>query len=384
MSFSTARYRWLKVAVLLSGGHLLAGCAGSQQAVVPVVGDRSAAELVALFEDTDSNSRKTSAPPIPEQQFSPFTEDFLALPDRAFSPLATMDTSVDVYHWDVITGGIVGNVVTGVVEFRLKRPVAVAARGDYIYIVDAGLEAVLRYDQASGRISSVLDLKAAVKGGVADIYVTEDHAFYITDTDGGRVLQYDQRGRLTQVFSNHFNLTKPVAINVLAGGDLVVADGYFDHILQFDSAGELLATYGGRGEGAAQFINIMCMTTGPDGFYIGARVGRRVQSMSLQGDYNYSFEEARVVFPTAIVVDRNNRGYVADMMDNEIKVFDRGRMVATIGGAGAEPGKFMRITDMWLDERFLYIVDSLNARIQVARLVPEGLPGAVTEPIPRQ
>ncbi len=377
MPFSCTRYRWFKVA-LFSGALLLAGCAGPQRVAAPVVVDRSAAELVELFEETEPSSKVLPSTVPDEQQFVPFAEDFSELPDRAFSPLATLNASVEVYHWDVITGGDVGNAMTGVVDFRLKRPVAVAVQGDYIYIVDAGLEAVLRYDQRDGRLSSVLDLRAAVSGEVVDIYVAADQGFYITDTDGGRVLRYDRDGRLKQVFSNHFNLTKPVAVNVLESGDLVVADGYFDHILQFSSDGELLATYGGRGEGAAQFINMTSMSIGPDGFYAGARVGRRVQVLSLKGDYNYSFEEGRVIFPAAIVVDRNNRGYVADLMDNEIKVFDRGRMVGVIGGSGAGTGRFMRITDMWLDERFLYVVDSLNGRIQVARLVPEGFPGAAT------
>ena len=374
MSFSCTRYRWFKVA-FFSGALLLAGCAGSQRLVAPVVVDRSAAELVELFEDSESSSKNLPLSPSVGQQFVPFTEDFSELPDRAPPSLAALDTSVEVYHWDVITGGAVGNAVTGVVDFRLKRPVAVSVQGDYIYIVDAGLEAVLRYDQRDGRMSSVLDLRVAVSGEVADIYVAADHGFYITDTEGGRVLRYDSDGRLKQVFSNHFNLTKPVAVSVLEGGDLVVADGYFDHILQFNSDGELLATYGGRGEAAAQFINITSMSVGPDGFYAGARVGRRIQVLSFKGDYNYSFEEGRVIFPAAIVVDRNNRGYVADVMDNQIKVFDRGRMVGVIGGSGAGTGRFMRITDMWLDERFLYVVDSLNGRIQVARLVPEGFPG---------
>jgi hypothetical protein len=361
----------------------LFGCAGPQQASAPIVAeDRAAAELVELFGDADTSTPE-SVEPVAEPQLTPFTEEFDELPGVPFSPLAPMDAAVEVYHWDVISGGAVGNFITGVVEQRLRRPVAVAARGDYIYIVDAGLGELLRYDQVSGRLTSLLDLDAVVKGEVADIFVTKDHSFYITDTDGGRVLQYDQGGRLVQVFSNYFNLTKPVAVNVLESGDVVVADGHFDHLLHFSGAGELLATYGGRGVGAAQFLNITSMALGPDGFYVGARVGRRLQVMSLNGDYSYAFEEGRVVFPTAIAVDRNNRSYVADMMDNQIKVFDRGRLLATIGGAGAAPGKFMRITDMWLDERFLYIVDSLNGRIQVARLVPEGLPGVLIEPAVR-
>ncbi len=382
MSLSLARYSRFKVAVCLLGALQLFGCVGPRQAQTPVVvDDRAAAELAELFDDGESILPK--AVTEPEKQLTPFTDDFLDQPSVSLAPLAVVESSVEVYHWDVIAGGAIGNFITGTVGSRLQRPVAVAARGDYVYIVDLGLDAVLRYDQASGRLSSVLDLKVAVTGEVADIYVANDLSFYITDTDAGRVLQYDQSGQLVQVFSSYFNLTKPVAVNVLEGGDVIVADGHFDHLLHFNSAGQLLATYGGRGEGAAEFTNITSMALGPDGFYVGARVGRRVQVMSLNGDYSYSFENGRVVFPAAIVVDRNNRSYVADMMDNQIKVFDRGRLIATIGGAGTTPGKFMRVTDMWLDERFLYIADSLNARIQVARLVPEGVPGLVTEPFPR-
>jgi hypothetical protein len=362
------------------GALQLFGCAGPQRASTPVVAkDRAAAELVELFEDTGSAKPEKSSTET-EPQFAPFAEELPEAADVSFSPLPTLETKVEVYHWDVITGGAIGNFVTGVVDNRLKRPVAVAVRGAYIYIVDAGLEMVLRYDQATGRLSAVLDLKAAVTGEVADIYVANDLSFYITDTDGGRVLQYSQSGRLIQVFSNHFNLTKPVAVNVLESGDVLVADGHFDQILHFNSAGQLLATYGRRGEGAAEFLNITTMALGPDGFYVGARVGRHVQVLSLGGDYSYAFEDGRVIFPSAIVVDRNNRSYVADLMDNQIKVFDRGRLIATIGSAGTAPGKFMRVTDLWLDERFLYIVDSLNARIQVARLVPEGIPALTPEP----
>lgn len=381
MSFSTARISRLKVVACIVGALQLAGCAGPKQAAVPVVAkERSAAELVELFEDA-ATPKAEPAVPAEGGQVTPFTEELSELPDVSFSPLPAAETVVEVYHWDVVSGGAIGNFISGEVDAKLKRPVAVAVRANFIYIVDAGLDEVLRYDQVKGKLTSLLDLKAEVAGEVADIYVAKDMSFYITDTDGGRVLQYDPQGRLVRTFANHFNLTKPVSVKLLDSGDLVVADGHYDHILHFSPSGELLATYGGRGEGGAQFTNTTSMALGPDGFYVGARVGRRLQVVSLNGSYNYSFEEGRVIFPSAIVVDRNNRAYVADLMDNQIKVFDRGRMVATIGGSGAQLGKFMRVTDLWLDDRFLYVVDSLNARIQIARLVPEGVPSMVLDAV---
>jgi hypothetical protein len=113
------------------------------------------------------------------------------------------------------------------------------------------------------------------------------------------------------------------------------------------------------------------MAKGPDGFYIGSRMGRRVQVLSESGKYRYSFEEGKAVFPVAVVVDRDNRSFVADQMDGLIKVFDRGRLIATLGGVGTSEAQFKRITDLWLNDGFLYVADGLNGRIHVARLVPE-------------
>ncbi len=379
MSLSTPRYRWLKIAALFFGAVQLVGCAASKQFSPSVTEDSEAAELADLFDAGDSSADVASTDNESMAIIETVVEE---VPEGGeLLPLPVMETPLTVYDWSVISGGMVGNKLTGVAESAFKRPVAVAARSGYVFIVDEGLDAVLRYEQATGQLSSVLDLKAAVKGEVADIYVDKDFTFYLTDTDGSRVLRYDRSGRLMQVYSNRFNLTKPVAVRVLEGGDVVVADAYYDHILRFNSSGLLIAAYGGRGSEVAEFINITTMTLGPDGYYVGARVGRKVQVLSMNGQYNYSFEEGKVIFPAAIAVDRSNRSYVADYMDNQIKVFDRGRLVATIGRSGSAPGQFMRITDLWLDETSLYIVDSLNARIQVARLVPEPSDGFEFAPV---
>ncbi|MFC1747915.1 NHL repeat-containing protein [Pseudomonadota bacterium] len=377
MSFSSPRYRWLKVTAIILGLAQLTGCAGFTSFSSSSKDDRDAAELAELFDDSD---RAEDEAPVEDDSAAILESVIEEVPEseeEAMLPLPVLDAPLTVYDWEVISGGMVGNKLSGITDSTFKRPVAVAARSEYVYVVDEGLDAVLRYDQATGRITEILDLKSAVTGEVADIYVDKDFSFYITDTDGGRVLLYDRHGRLVRVFKDRFNLTKPVSVNVLDGGDVVVADGHFDHILRFTNAGKLIAAYGGRGSDVAQFTNITAMALGPDGFYVGARVGRKVQVLSMDGHYAYSFGEGQVIFPAAIVVDSGNKSYVADHMDHQIKVFDRGRLIATIGRAGSAPGQFMRVTDMWLDDTFLYIVDSLNARIQVARLAPAGAPNDI-------
>lgn len=294
--------------------------------------------------------------------------------------------NIRIFGWHVIDGVPIGNFFTGVAQHGFRRPVAVAVQGDYLYVVDEGADILYRFDLLAKRIEALLDLKAEVKGEVADIYVDKDFSFYLTDTDAGRVIHYDLDGRVLQVFRDHFNMVRPVAVTRLENGDVVVADGHYDHLLQFNSMGKLIAAYGGRGEGVAEFLNIMTMAKGPDGYYVGARVGRRLQVLGRDGGYRYAFEEGAVVFPASIAVDRNNRSYVADYMDNTIKVFDRGSLIGTIGRFGTGVGQFKRITDLWLDGHLLYIVDSLNGRIQVARLSPEPVvdsaPERMREPAP--
>ncbi len=382
MSFSLSRHSRLKVVVCLLGAAQLFGCATTEQTTAPVLSDdKAAAELADLFDDFAAEESDVAIGVVDD---AVITADQPLLGDESIDPLDQIaETQVEpvlkipqaaevqIFDWRVINGATLGNVFTGEELHRFKQPTAIAVQSEYLYIVDQGADALFRFDLVSERLETVLDLKAKVKGEVADIYVEKDFSFYLTDTEAGRVLHFDRHGSLLQVYRNHFNMVRPVAVTVLDDGSVVVADSHYDHLLHFNALGKLIATYGGRGEGVAEFLNIMTMAKGPDGFYVGARVGRRLQVIGNDGDYLYAFEEGAAVFPAAIAVDQDNRSYVADYMDNTIKVFDRGGLIGTMGGFGPAAGQFKRITDLWLDGGVLYIVDSLNGRIQAARVAPE-------------
>lgn len=291
-------------------------------------------------------------------------------------------------YWETIYGGLVGSsgaggkildVVTGGEFVALSRPTAIAMRDNWLYVVDMGLEMVVRIDRVSQRVERLLELKGVTKDEVADIYVAADRSFYLADTFGSRVLHFNANGRLLRSFQNKLNLVRPVAIGEnQTTGEILVADSEFDHVLLFGADGTLLAAVGGRGNEPGQFLNVTAMARGPDGFYVGARVGQRIQALSPAGDYLYSFPQGTVVFPMAMAADDDFRVFVGDYMDNSIKVYERGRFVASIGHTGVEPGLFKRITDLWVDRGFLYVADSLNSRIQVLRIA-EAAP-AVAEP----
>lgn len=276
-----------------------------------------------------------------------------------------------VVMWEEIEGGTEGNVVVGLDNVRFLRPVAVAARGNFIYVVDAGKNLLYRYSRDFGKLAILKDLNTIVAGEVTDLYVDRDLSFYITDTDGGRVLHFDREGNLVQVIEDRRNLARPVSIIIdEERGQILVADGFNDDVMIFNRLGVLQGAIGARGTDDGEFLNIQAMAEGPDGIYVACRLGNRIQVMSRDGDFIKSFEANTVTFPLAIVVDRDNRAFVGDYLDNTIKVYADGRLIDKLGGSGAGPGRFKRITDLWLDEGLLYVADSLNGRIQVARIMP--------------
>jgi DNA-binding beta-propeller fold protein YncE len=296
----------------------------------------------------------------------------------AAGPQQLTPTNAWLYPLETITGGLMGNDFAGNVKQRLQRPVAVAVRDHDVYIVDAGAEKLYRYDDFNKRMTELKDLRSVVTGDVPDIYVAADRSYYLADAGGRQVLHFDRDGRLVQTFKDTLNLARPVAVSVdETTGDVYVADGLFDHIMVFNSAGDPWRMMGDRGQGDGEFLNITAMTRGPDGVYVTARLGKRGQVLDQDtGKFRYAFDDDTVVFPIGIAVDNSDdRAYVSDFFDNSIKVFKHGHLLATVGGTGASPGRFKGIADVTIDSGFLYVADSLNGRIQVFRITA-GTPSA--------
>jgi DNA-binding beta-propeller fold protein YncE len=283
-----------------------------------------------------------------------------------------------LYPLETITGGVAGNALIGNEPRRLRRPTVVAVRDHDLYIVDADQELLILYDTFSKRMSVLKDLRGVTEGDVTDVYVAGDHSYYLADAVGRRVLRFDSNGRLLQTFQDPLNLGRPVATSVdETTGDVYVADGLFDHVLVFNSAGELWRMIGDRGQEDGEFLNITAMTRSQDEVYVTARLGKRGQVLGQErGQFRYAFDDDTLVFPNSIAVDLDGRAYVSDFFDNGIKIFEHGHLVATLGGTGASPGRFKGISDLALGNGFLYVADSLNGRVQVFRITAGAPPPA--------
>lgn len=287
--------------------------------------------------------------------------------DGATKPAQKKQQSL--YGWRDINGGFEGSGITGKRHVRFLRPVQVAARGNFVLIVDAGADLLYRYELARDQLTVVMDLKGVTAGEVSDIYLYPDHSFLLVDPDSARVLHFDRNGRYIRTFEDRLNLIRPVAVTYdEAMGRVLIADGSSDDILVFTTTGQLQGVIGARGVTEGRFLNITAITSGEDGIYATARLGHRVQLMGRDGSHIKTFQPDTVVFPLAVAVDRSHNTFVSDYLDNSIKVFRDGLFLESIAGSGAGPGRFKRISDLWYDAGFLYAVDSLNGRIQILRV----------------
>ncbi len=277
--------------------------------------------------------------------------------------------------WETIDGGILeGNRLTGLEYVRFERPVAVAVRAQWLYVADGDLDKLYRYDLGMRRLEQVLDLRTVSSADISDLYVASDFSYYIADPQGARVVHYSPAGTVIEEFSDPVNIGRPVAIHVdEARGWLYIADAFNDDVMVFNQAGGMIGVIGQRGDGPGRFRRITGLAVGSLGDYVATRFGtHRVQVFNPDGTYRTALQKDTVTFPRAIAADRYDRAFVADYLDDTIRVYDGTRLVETLGHHGAAPGQFKRITDLWLDGGRLFVADSLNGRIQILTLPASG------------
>ena len=245
-------------------------------------------------------------------------------------------------------------------------PTAVAVRGNYMYVVDGGRRQIFQYDLAQQTMTPFAEFFA---GAVSGITVGPDLSLYVADINARQVLHFSVDGRLLQTFGNSMEVARPVAVSLdEASGRIWVADSLYNHVVVFNSLGRVLSALQSR-----TGRSIEAMADGPDGLYLVDRLSRQVVVIGQDGADRYTLGSGTLKIPGVIAVDHFNRVFVSDSFDNTIKVYEHGRLVASVGGSGATPASFNRITSLWIEQNILYVTDSLNARIQTFRVALPGV-----------
>lgn len=275
-----------------------------------------------------------------------------------------------------ISGGLLapgaGQPASRYVNF--VQPTAVAARGNFVFLVDAGARRLYRYDRTTQRLVAFAGLSPSAGWG---LYAAPDMSLYVSEPAARRISHYGWDGRLINVFSDDANLGRPAAFAVDGGtGAVLVADALYHRIVAFNSLGRALYIIRSCQAKAAGMDSLTAMALTRDEIYLVDRIAKRVVVQQRHGTACRVLGEDSLMDPGAIAVDRFGRVYVSDNYDDTIKIFSpTGRPLGAYGGSGAGSRHFNHIAGLWIDENTLYVADSLNGRIQMLLIRPRSVRG---------
>lgn len=158
------------------------------------------------------------------------------------------------------------------------------------------------------------------------IYV-DSEGIYICDTGNSRIVTMDFNGEnlssfgYKTVFIDGF--TEPNGISKL-GMYYVIIDGSTKEVKLFDK----------------------------DGFYVG-------------NIKNQEKDENFLMAPEDIYIDKNGSVYIADGGTSQIQVFSTDGKIKSIGEKGTTKNKFYNIKDVWVDDEYIYVADTMNKSIKI-------------------
>lgn len=268
--------------------------------------------------------------------------------------------------------------VFGGSESRLVRPMAVVAVGEVLYVADAGVKGVHRFNRAERRydllrgerdlpLPSPVGLARGAKGEV-----------YVTDSALGQVLVMQPGAKSATRLSLDANLKQPTGIAVdPTTGRLFVVDTGMHRIAVFNPDGTLESTIGRRGAGDGEF-NYPTLAWRDKGgrLYVTDSLNFRTQIFDERGQFMGKFgrigdgtgDSAR---QKGIATDRHGHVYVVDALFHAMQIFDpSGRFLLSVGEQGSGRGEFWLPAGIFIGEGdMIYVADSYNRRIQVFRYV---------------
>lgn len=203
-----------------------------------------------------------------------------------------------------------------------------------------------------------------------NVYCTEhsSHCVYTFNPQGELMMTLGEPGKPSSNEADPFN--QPTDVAIASTGELFVSDGYgHARIHKFSSNGELLLSWGERGDKAGQFALPHCIRVDKyDRVWVCDRDNNRIQIFDTYG--NYLEQRTGLERPDTIFFDpHDDVVYVAEL-EYQVSIYTLDGELITQWGDGhtsTEPGKFLACPHgIWADAHGdLYVGEvGENGRLQ--------------------
>lgn len=269
-----------------------------------------------------------------------------------------------------------GEWLTGVSDTRMVKPVAVAvAPGGEIYVADAGLGIVHRFDRQRGDYTTVKREDGTPFASPVALAVDGGGRIFVSDSELARIYVIEAGSDRAVPLSLPVDLDRPTGIAVDPQGGLYVVDTGKHVIHRFARDLSLVTSFGQRG-GQAGALNypthIWCNPQGH--LLVSDTLNFRVQRYDRDGAFIARFGAAgdatgNLSRPKGVAQDRFGNVYVVDALFHSVQVFDEsGAYLMSFGAQGTGPGEFWLPAGIFVGEDdLIHVADAFNRRVQVFR-----------------
>jgi len=222
-------------------------------------------------------------------------------------------------------------------EFGIPANIAINfIRDEFLYVVDSGnnriqacnladgiFKVIVGEEESSAELLRRSKISLDSPQGIA---VDRNGNLYIADTGNHRFLKINPQGKLLMskgVFGwADGQFQSPIDLVVDERKNVYVVDAGNHRIQKFDFSGNFLTTWGRKGVQNGQFKEPRYIAKDRfDNIYVVDQGNRRIQVFDTDGNFLSSFETPDLITPMGIAIDKNDRVYVTDMTEGDIKVF---------------------------------------------------------------
>ena len=250
-------------------------------------------------------------------------------------------------------------------EPRMRQPYGVAVAADgIVYVADTYGKAIHVYDLKKPSYRSI-----PVDGGSLIGVAIAGNRLFVTDSESGRLLALDLKGRVQWTVGPKQGLLRPTGL-VVAGDRLYVVDTLGHRVVVVTLAGAIAGSFGSRGSEAGQFNFPTNIASGADGrLYVTDAMNFRVQIFNRDGGVVRAFGQlgdgsGDFDKPKGIAVDSAGRVYVVEGLNDVVQVFDdEGQLLLVFGGSGVRDGELYLPSGIAIVNNMVYVADSANRRV---------------------
>lgn len=253
---------------------------------------------------------------------------------------------------------------------KWSEPADIAIAGDSGYVIDPGTNTIYAVDFADKKVRDISLTEELAFPMAIDIYKKVP---YIADSEASRIATV-HNGRVVGIkLPPGTAPARPTGIHIMKSGNILVADGNNNRVLEVRPSGRVVRMIGGGERVSANrgFNMPGGITTDEYGnIYIVDILNARVQKFSSDGMYlstygNPDNTSGPLKRPKDVAVDRRGNVYVSDGLQSAISVFSAegkylGFIGRTIQGDKSPKSLFKAISGIGIKGDKLYVVDRVK------------------------